>query len=247
MRALGRCWRWRLPPRRRERPTPLAAAGSDRQGPFRSEAGGLRRSRGHKGRGGRRDARGRVAAVRGALRAQRPLLRAGQRDERGGRGSKGDLQGQAPEDGTSPGQGVRATLRQAFPEGRLRFRGWHRGRPELLTLPRKPPCPHTHDEHARAPLSRDEEENEGGGSVPQRDECEHAGHRDSIEEHRAVGAEALPQDGRPRSGRKDKPTTFETLTRNMATDKSLTVSDICRTLGIGRTPFSRYVKAGERE
>jgi hypothetical protein len=28
------------------------------------------------------------------------------------------------------------------------------GGPDLLTLPRKPPCPHTHDEHARAALSR---------------------------------------------------------------------------------------------
>ena len=48
--------------------------------------------------------------------------------------------------------------------------------------------------------------------VPQRGECEHAGHRDSIEEHRAVGTEALPHDGRARSNRKAQPTTFETLT-----------------------------------
>ena len=34
---------------------------------------------------------------------------------------------------------------------------------------------------------------------------------------------------------------------NMAADKSLTVSDICRTLGIGRTTFYRYVKARERQ
>jgi len=34
---------------------------------------------------------------------------------------------------------------------------------------------------------------------------------------------------------------------NMAADKSLTVSDICRTLGIGRTTFYRYVKARARE
>ena len=37
------------------------------------------------------------------------------------------------------------------------------------------------------------------------------------------------------------------ILRNMAADKSLTVSDICQTLGIGRTTFYRYVKAGERE
>ena len=36
------------------------------------------------------------------------------------------------------------------------------------------------------------------------------------------------------------------ILRNMAADKSLTVSDICKTLGIGRTTFYRYVKAGER-
>jgi DNA invertase Pin-like site-specific DNA recombinase len=37
------------------------------------------------------------------------------------------------------------------------------------------------------------------------------------------------------------------ILQNMAADKSLTVSDICKTLGIGRTTFYRYVKAGERE
>jgi DNA invertase Pin-like site-specific DNA recombinase len=37
------------------------------------------------------------------------------------------------------------------------------------------------------------------------------------------------------------------ILRNMAADKSLTVSDICKTLGIRRTTFYRYVKAGERE
>ncbi len=35
------------------------------------------------------------------------------------------------------------------------------------------------------------------------------------------------------------------MLRNMAADKSLTVSDICHTLGIGRTTFYRYVKAAE--
>ena len=37
------------------------------------------------------------------------------------------------------------------------------------------------------------------------------------------------------------------ILRNMANDPSLTVADICKTLGIGRTTFYRYVKAGERE
>jgi DNA invertase Pin-like site-specific DNA recombinase len=34
------------------------------------------------------------------------------------------------------------------------------------------------------------------------------------------------------------------ILRNMAADNSLAVSDICRTLGIGRTTFYRYVKEG---
>jgi DNA invertase Pin-like site-specific DNA recombinase len=32
------------------------------------------------------------------------------------------------------------------------------------------------------------------------------------------------------------------MLRNMASDKSLTVADICKTLGIGRTTFYRHVK-----
>jgi DNA invertase Pin-like site-specific DNA recombinase len=35
------------------------------------------------------------------------------------------------------------------------------------------------------------------------------------------------------------------MLKTMAADKSLTVSDICNTLGIGRTTFYRYVKIGE--
>jgi predicted DNA-binding transcriptional regulator AlpA len=35
------------------------------------------------------------------------------------------------------------------------------------------------------------------------------------------------------------------MLRNMAADRSLAVSDICKTLGIGRTTFYRYVKEGE--
>jgi predicted DNA-binding transcriptional regulator AlpA len=37
------------------------------------------------------------------------------------------------------------------------------------------------------------------------------------------------------------------MLKNMANDPSLAVSDICETLGVGRTTFYRYVKAGERE
>jgi DNA invertase Pin-like site-specific DNA recombinase len=36
------------------------------------------------------------------------------------------------------------------------------------------------------------------------------------------------------------------MLRNMASDRSLTVSDICKTLGIGRTTFYRYVNAEQR-
>ena len=37
------------------------------------------------------------------------------------------------------------------------------------------------------------------------------------------------------------------MLNNMAADKSLTVADICKTLGIGRTTFYRYVKGRETE
>ena len=37
------------------------------------------------------------------------------------------------------------------------------------------------------------------------------------------------------------------MLRNMSADKSLTVSDICKTLSIGRTTFYRYVKAENKE
>ena len=35
------------------------------------------------------------------------------------------------------------------------------------------------------------------------------------------------------------------ILRSMADDESLTVSDICKALGIGRTTFYRYVKANQ--
>ena len=51
--------------------------------------------------------------------------------------------------------------------------------------------------------------------VPQRGKRRHSGYGDSLDEEqqRAVGAEALPHDGRPRGSEKPKPATaFETLT-----------------------------------
>ena len=116
------------------------------------------------------------------------------------------------EDGQGPGRRVRRVLRQAFPEGGLRFRGGHRGGPRLPLLPRKPPRQAAHDEHAGASVQRGEEEDEGGRGLPQRDEREHASDGDSFEEQRGVGAQALPHDGRSRSSRETQPTTFETLT-----------------------------------
>jgi putative transposase len=50
------------------------------------------------------------------------------------------------------------------------------------------------------------------GLFPKRDEREYLGHRDSLEEQRGVGAQALPHDRCPGRGRTSKPTTFETLT-----------------------------------
>jgi DNA invertase Pin-like site-specific DNA recombinase len=37
------------------------------------------------------------------------------------------------------------------------------------------------------------------------------------------------------------------MLNSMAADTSLTVADICKTLGIGRTTFYRYVKSGEND
>ncbi len=53
---------------------------------------------------------------------------------------------------------------------------------------------------------------EGSGRLPERDECEHLGHRDSFEEQRGAGAQTLPHDRDSRRSRETKPTTFETLT-----------------------------------
>jgi Transposase, Mutator family len=73
--------------------------------------------------------------------------------------------------------------------------------------------------HAGAPVQRGEEEDEGGGGLPQRDEREHLGHGDSPEEQRGVDAQALPHHGRYRSSRETQPTTFETLTMEALIDR----------------------------
>ena len=83
-----------------------------------------------------------------------------------------------------------------FPKAVSVFDAGIMGRPHLPSLPRKPPRQATHDEHAGAPVQGGEEEDEGGGCVPQRDEREHASYGDSVKEQRGVGAQALPHDGR---------------------------------------------------
>ena len=71
--------------------------------------------------------------------------------------------------------------------------------------------------------------------------------REIIRERTQAGLTAARSRGRT-GGRPKALTAKEVqILRNMAADKSLTVSDICKTLGIGRTTFYRYVKAGERE
>jgi DNA invertase Pin-like site-specific DNA recombinase len=71
--------------------------------------------------------------------------------------------------------------------------------------------------------------------------------REIIKERTQAGLASARSRGRV-GGRPNALTPKEVqMLRNMAADKSLTVSDICITLGIGRTTFYRYVKAGERE
>jgi DNA invertase Pin-like site-specific DNA recombinase len=69
--------------------------------------------------------------------------------------------------------------------------------------------------------------------------------REIIRERTRAGLVAARSRGR--SGGRPKALTAKEvqMLRNMAADKSLSVSDICKTLGIGRTTFYRYVKAGE--
>ena len=71
--------------------------------------------------------------------------------------------------------------------------------------------------------------------------------REIIRERTTAGLDAARSRGKVGGRPKALSAKEVQMLRNMAADKSLTVSDICRTLGIGRTTFYRYVKAGERE
>ena len=71
--------------------------------------------------------------------------------------------------------------------------------------------------------------------------------REIIRERTTAGLKSARTRGRVGGRPKTLSAKEVQMLRNMAADKSLTVSDICRTLGIGRTTFYRYVKAGERE
>ena len=71
--------------------------------------------------------------------------------------------------------------------------------------------------------------------------------REIIRERTTAGLDAARSRGKVGGRPKALSAKELQMLRNMAADKSLTVSDICKTLGIGRTTFYRYVKAGERE
>ncbi len=71
--------------------------------------------------------------------------------------------------------------------------------------------------------------------------------REIIRERTTAGLDAARSRGKVGGRPKALSAKELQMLRNMAADKSLAVSDICRTLGIGRTTFYRYVKAGERE
>src|SRR5215216_969077 len=71
--------------------------------------------------------------------------------------------------------------------------------------------------------------------------------REIIRERTQAGLTAARSRGRTGGRPKALSAKEVQMLRNMAADKSLTVSDICKTLGISRTTFYRYVKAGERE
>src|SRR5215212_7584677 len=71
--------------------------------------------------------------------------------------------------------------------------------------------------------------------------------REIIRERTQAGLESARSRGRIGGRPKTLTARQVQMLRNMAADKSLTVADICKTLGISRTTFYRYVKAGERE
>jgi DNA invertase Pin-like site-specific DNA recombinase len=71
--------------------------------------------------------------------------------------------------------------------------------------------------------------------------------REIIRERTQAGLQSARSRGRI-GGRPKTLTPKEVqILRNMAADKSLTVADICKTLGIGRTTFYRYVNAEDKE
>jgi len=71
--------------------------------------------------------------------------------------------------------------------------------------------------------------------------------REIIRERTQAGLTAARSRGRA-GGRPKALTPKEVqMLNSMAADTSLTVPDICRTLGIGKTTFYRYVKAVEKE
>jgi DNA invertase Pin-like site-specific DNA recombinase len=71
--------------------------------------------------------------------------------------------------------------------------------------------------------------------------------REIIRERTTAGLDAARSRGKVGGRPKALSAKERQMLRNMAADRSLTVSDICNTLRIGRTTFYRYVKAGERE
>jgi DNA invertase Pin-like site-specific DNA recombinase len=71
--------------------------------------------------------------------------------------------------------------------------------------------------------------------------------REIIRERTTAGLDAARSRGKVGGRPKALSVKQLQMLRNMAADKSLTVSEICKTLGIGRTTFYRYVKAEQRE
>jgi len=117
---------------------------------------------------------------------------------------------------------------------------------DALTYPRYPGSHHarirTTNERAGEVVRGGEAQDEGSWGVPQRDQREHASDGDHAEEQRGMAVEALPDDGCPQSGRKTKPTTFETLTNAGATGGEFLYDsgrDECRCLS-SKTPLVRY-------
>ena len=69
--------------------------------------------------------------------------------------------------------------------------------------------------------------------------------REIIRERTRAGLTAARSRGRAGGRPKALSANQVQMLWNMASDKSLTVADICNTLGIGRTTFYRYAKADQ--